>query len=95
MGLASGDMSRSATVAFLRLFSYVALAIGVLAALNGTRLLVGLLFWPASAPPWVLPAFNLGVATLAIGVGSMVRYALENPSTYGGSQAIRDKWKQW
>lgn len=65
-GARIGDMSRSATAAFLRLFSYVALAVGVLAALNGTRLLVGLLFWPASAPPWVLPAFNLGVATLAI-----------------------------
>ncbi|WP_227355154.1 hypothetical protein [Haladaptatus salinisoli] len=82
---------------FLAAFCYASLALGALVGLVGVRFLSEALFWPSAPLGAYVPALivTFGIAILALGVGLMVRYTLRNPHTYGASDTVIGKWKQW
>ncbi|WP_049971149.1 hypothetical protein [Haladaptatus cibarius] len=87
----------SAKSKFLAVFSYISLAIGGLFGLLGNRFLAEALFWPSAPIGASVPALisTFGIATLVLGVDLMVRHTLRNPYSYGASDTVRNKWKQW
>lgn len=80
------------TDTLLTIVAYVSLLVGLLFGLNTVRLVV--LAVSGTTVHASAVTASLGVALLAIFVGWLVRLANGRPSV-GGSQSVRDKWKQW
>ncbi|WP_435152902.1 hypothetical protein [Haladaptatus sp. DFWS20] len=82
---------------FLTFFCYTSLALGVLTGSNAIRILAELLLWPSAPSSWYIAALlpNACIAIIALSIGLMVRYTLNNPHSYGASDTVIGKWKQW
>lgn len=83
-------MANNSTV--LTIVAYASLLVGLLFGLITIRLVVAAV--SGTPVPAVAVTANLGVALLALFIGWMIRLANRQPSV-GGSQSVRDKWKQW
>lgn len=98
-GMHHGKKPKSITAnsKFLAVFCYASLALGALTGFNSVRILAELFFWPSAPTGAYVAALlpNVCIAILALGVGLMVRYTLRNPHTYGASDTVIGKWKQW
>ncbi len=82
---------------FLVVVCYASLALGVFTGLNSIRILAELLLWPSAPSSWYIAALlpNACIAIIALAVGLMIRHTLHNPHTYGASDTVLNKWKQW
>ncbi|WP_266076158.1 hypothetical protein [Haladaptatus caseinilyticus] len=82
---------------FTAAFCYASLAFGVLTGLNSVRILAELLLWPSAPSGWYVAALlpNACIAIIALSIGLMVQYTLDNPHSYGVSDTAIAKWKQW